>query len=154
MGFMDKVKAQAQTAMQQAQQVAQQGQSKLDEMATKKQSDALLRDLGAAIYAEQRTGGSAEATSSAWRRIDAHVATSGPISTAATAPPAAQPSERTPEHWSTATEGSPVPPTTSAAGAPTATPTPPTGSASTTPPPAAPPSAGRPATGDFSLDDL
>jgi len=141
MGFMDKVKAQAQTAVQQAQQVAQQGQSKLDEMATRKQGDALLRDLGAAIYAEQRTGGSPDATASAWHRIDAHVATNGPIATTATAPaaptkPAPEPS-RAPEPWSTASEGStPVPP-------PTAPP-------SATPPP--PP--GRPATGDFSLDDL
>lgn len=55
MSLLDKVKAQAQTASAVAKDAAQKGQVKIDEMQQKRTADALLRDLGAAVYA-QRTG--------------------------------------------------------------------------------------------------
>ncbi len=141
MGFMDKVKAQAQQVAQQAQQGIAQGQSKLDEMQARKQADALLRDLGAAYYAEQRTGGGSDEVLAALRKIDAHVANNGPIDTGATAPtPAATVGEATPH----------PPAPTSAEGAPPAHPS--TGAQPPTQPPNQPPN--QPPGGNFSLDDL
>jgi len=55
MPLFDKVKEQASQAAQKAQEAAQKGQAKLDEAQAKRREDALLRDLGAAVYAE-RTG--------------------------------------------------------------------------------------------------
>ncbi|MCU1351687.1 MAG: hypothetical protein JWM05_896 [Acidimicrobiales bacterium] len=46
MGFLDKVKSQAE-------QLAKQGQGKLDELQAKKKADGLLRDLGAWHYAQE-----------------------------------------------------------------------------------------------------
>ena len=53
MGFLDRVKEQAATATAVAKDAAQKGQAKLDEIQNKRAADALLRDLGAAAYAEQ-----------------------------------------------------------------------------------------------------
>lgn len=59
MGLLDKVKAQAATATavarDAAKDAAQKGQAKLDSIQVKRAADALLRDLGAAVYA-QRAG--------------------------------------------------------------------------------------------------
>lgn len=55
MPLFDKVKEQAAQAAQRAQEAAQKGQAKLDDAQAKRREDALLRDLGAAVYAE-RTG--------------------------------------------------------------------------------------------------
>jgi hypothetical protein len=132
MGFMDKVKAQAEQAMVKAQQGVAQGQTKLDDLQTKRTGDALVAALGAAYYAEQRQGGPASAVSDALTAVDAHVATHGPI-----APPA--------------------PPATPAAAAPTAptTPTSPPPAAPAPTPPVAGASGEAPAPGgSFSLDDL
>ncbi|MHB1486854.1 MAG: hypothetical protein ACYCS7_07955 [Acidimicrobiales bacterium] len=79
MGLLDKVKAQAEQAMTKAQQGMTQGQAKLDQMQAKRHSDALLRDLGAACFAEQRQGGPAEAVVTALAALDEFVATQGPI---------------------------------------------------------------------------
>lgn len=54
-GLMDKVKEQAATASALAKDAAQKGQAKIDALQTKRAGDALLRDLGASVYA-QRTG--------------------------------------------------------------------------------------------------
>ena len=51
MGLMDKVKAQATAASVMAKDAAQKGQTKLEEVQSKKQADASLKDLGAAYYA-------------------------------------------------------------------------------------------------------
>ena len=53
MGLMDKVKAQATQVAQKAQEGARTGQAKLADAQSKKRADALLRDLGAAVYAER-----------------------------------------------------------------------------------------------------
>ncbi|MGH8974199.1 MAG: hypothetical protein ACRD0C_13500 [Acidimicrobiia bacterium] len=55
MGFLDKVKVQAATAAQKAQEGVKAGQAKVVDVRAQKTTDALLRDLGAATYA-QRTG--------------------------------------------------------------------------------------------------
>ena len=53
MGFLDKVKESAAQATAVAKDAAQKGQAKLDAIQTKKAADGLLRDLGAAAYAEK-----------------------------------------------------------------------------------------------------
>ncbi len=55
MGLMDKVKAQANQVAQKAQGAAQEGKAKLDQAQANRRGDALLRQLGAAVFAE-RTG--------------------------------------------------------------------------------------------------
>lgn len=127
MGFMDKAREAAQQATAKAQQGLAQGQAKIDEVQTSRAADGLLRDVGAAFYAEQRTGGSHEAVVAALGAPDAHVAAHGPLATAGPVSPEAAPQ-------------SPAPP-----GAPAGTP-------SATPP--AEPSAGPAAPGGFTLDDL
>jgi pyruvate/2-oxoglutarate dehydrogenase complex dihydrolipoamide acyltransferase (E2) component len=60
MGFLDKVKEQAATATAAAKDAAQKGQAKLDEVQAKRGADAILRDLGAAYYAQQTGRGTAQ----------------------------------------------------------------------------------------------
>lgn len=55
MGLMDRVKAQAAQIAQQAQEAAQEGRARLDQAQGSRRGDALLRQLGAAVFAE-RTG--------------------------------------------------------------------------------------------------
>jgi hypothetical protein len=86
MGLLDKVKAQAEQVAVKAQQGMSQGQAKLDAMQAKKQGDALLRDLGAAYYSQQRSGGSADDVNAAVAKVDAHITEHGAVDTAATAP--------------------------------------------------------------------
>ena len=86
MGLMDKVKAQAEVAIAKGKEGVAQGQAKLDTMQAKKQGDALLRDLGAAYYAQQHKGGSAEAVTAALAKVVAHEAEHGAVDTSATAP--------------------------------------------------------------------
>ncbi len=57
MGLMDKVKQGAGQALTKAQQGVNQGKAKLDQAQAKHQWDGLLRNLGEAVYAEQRQGG-------------------------------------------------------------------------------------------------
>lgn len=82
MSFMDKVKQQAEQAMVKAQQGVAQGQTKINEMQAGKSHDALLRDLGAAYYAQQRSGGTAEAVTAAVDALDAHAAAAAAAATA------------------------------------------------------------------------
>jgi hypothetical protein len=74
MGLMDKVKVQYEQALTKAQQGVNQGKAKFDQAQAKHQWDALLRDLGAAVWAEQREGGSSDAVTAALAALDAHVA--------------------------------------------------------------------------------
>lgn len=88
MGFMDKVKSQATSVAQKAQEGVKTGQSKLEEAQVKKRQDALLRDLGAQMYAE-RTGTATAQTAMEIDRIVAELrameAEQMPIATAPTA---------------------------------------------------------------------
>jgi hypothetical protein len=91
---MDKVKAQAEQALAKGKEGMAQGQAKLDAMQAKKLGDGLLRDLGAAYYAQQRSGGSDTAVAEALAKLDAHVAEHGApdsspaVPTQQSAPPA------------------------------------------------------------------
>jgi hypothetical protein len=95
MSFMDKVKAQAEQAMVKGQQAVAQGQTKLNDMQAQKAAgganDGLLRDLGAAYYAEQRSGGSPDATANALAALDAHAAAAAQAAAAAAAAAAPPP---------------------------------------------------------------
>jgi hypothetical protein len=77
MGLMDKVKAQAEQAVVKGQQAVAQGQTKIDEIQAKRAYDGLLRDLGAAYFAAQRSGGSTADVDAALAAVDAHVAANG-----------------------------------------------------------------------------
>jgi hypothetical protein len=72
MALLDKMKEQAAQAAQKAQQAAQAGQAKLDETQAKKKEDALMRDLGAAVYAERTGGGTAGEVDRLVAEITAH----------------------------------------------------------------------------------
>ena len=74
MGLMDKVKQQAEQALTKAQQGVAQGQAKLDEVQAKRQADQLLRDLGAAYYAAERSGGPRDDVAKALAAVDEHMA--------------------------------------------------------------------------------
>jgi hypothetical protein len=55
MGLMDKVKAQATQLAQKTQEAAQEGKARLDQAQASRRGDALLRQLGALVFAD-RTG--------------------------------------------------------------------------------------------------
>ncbi len=74
MNLMDKMKEQAAQALNKAQQGVSQGKAKIDEAQAKHHWDGLLRNLGAAVYAEQREGGSSEAVTAALSALDAQAA--------------------------------------------------------------------------------
>jgi hypothetical protein len=144
MGFMDKAREAAQQATAKAQQGLAQGQAKIDEVQTTRAADGLLRDLGAAFYAEQRSGGSKEAVVTALGAVDAHVAAHGPLGKAG--PASSDPSPQPPGP-SSAPAGMP-------SGGPSAAPPagPPSGMPSAGP--STEPAAGPPPPGGFTLDDL
>jgi hypothetical protein len=88
MGFLDKAKQQATQLAQKAQEGVKQGQAKLDQTQSKKKEDALLRDLGAAFYAEKTGKATAETAGEIERLLSelrSHEAEAGEISTAPTA---------------------------------------------------------------------
>jgi hypothetical protein len=88
MGFLDKVKEGAAQATAAAKDAAQKGQAKLDTIQAKRAADALLRDLGAAAYAE-KTGRAAADNSAEIDRIlaalEQHEQENGPIDLTLTA---------------------------------------------------------------------
>jgi hypothetical protein len=61
MGLMDKVKAQATVLAQKTQETARESKARYDQVQAKRHADAMLRNLGAAVYA-QRTGRSTPET--------------------------------------------------------------------------------------------
>jgi hypothetical protein len=99
MGFLDKVKEQAAVATAVAKDAAQKGQAKLDTIQAKRAADAILRDLGVAVYAQQTGRGTAETQADIERltgALHAHEEANGPIalqfeSPAGTYPGAAPP---------------------------------------------------------------
>jgi len=82
MGFLDKVKEGAAQATAVAKDAASKGQAKLNEVQAKRAADGLLRDLGAAAYAE-KTGRGAPNNSAEIDRIlgalEQHERDNGPI---------------------------------------------------------------------------
>ncbi len=82
MGLMDKVKATAEVGLAKATEAGKAGQAKLDAAQAKHKADGLLRDLGAAVYADHMGKGSDETTAQAERLVEelkAYEAEYGPI---------------------------------------------------------------------------
>ena len=78
-GFLDKAKQAAQSALDEAKKGIDSGQSKLDEVQAKRESERLLVALGSAFYAEHRQGGSRESVNAALVAVDTHVQANGLI---------------------------------------------------------------------------
>jgi hypothetical protein len=68
MALVDKMKAQAAQLAQKAQEAGKAGQAKLEDVQAKRRADGLLRDLGAAVYA-QKNGTATDATAGEIDRI-------------------------------------------------------------------------------------
>ena len=60
MGLMDKVKAQANQLAQKTQEAAQEGKARIDQAQANRRGDALLRQLGALVFAEHTGRGAAD----------------------------------------------------------------------------------------------
>ena len=91
MGFMDKVKSQASVLAEKAQEGAKAGQEKLSQLQTKRQSDALLLELGGLVYTKRAGRPEAGADSRAEeivRQLQAFEVTNGLV---AVTPAVAQP---------------------------------------------------------------
>jgi len=86
MGLMDKLKEQATQVADKAQKGAAQAQAKFEAAQTKRGGDALLRDLGAAYYAEQRQGAGHDAVVQALAALDAHAESGGGVDVSTTGP--------------------------------------------------------------------
>ncbi len=69
MGFMDKVKAQAEIGLAKASEATKAGQEKLDQATAKHKADGLLHDLGAVLYAEAVGRGTEQTTADAERLV-------------------------------------------------------------------------------------
>ena len=65
MGLMDKVKAQATQVAQKTQDTAQSGKAKYDQAQASRHANAMLQQLGAAVYAERTDRGTGTADSQA-----------------------------------------------------------------------------------------
>ncbi len=89
MGLMDKLKAQAEQVAARAQEGTAQVQAKLDAVQAQRTTDGLLRDLGAAYYAEQRSGASHDQVERALAALDARAGQGPTIDVSVTPPPAA-----------------------------------------------------------------
>jgi hypothetical protein len=132
MGLLDKVKAQAAVATEQAKNLAEKGQAKFNEVQSLKGSDGMLRDLGAAYYATQ-TGRSTPTTegdiATLVSSLKAHEAEHGALTlaptTAAAAPTAAPTGVPTYVPPAAADPSAPPPPPPPAAADPTSPPPPP-----------------------------
>ncbi|MEU9190884.1 hypothetical protein AB0D14_41595 [Streptomyces sp. NPDC048484] len=69
-GFMDRAKEQAQRGLTQ-------GKQKIDEVQAQRAGSDLLKNLGAAYFAEQRGSGSPQATQQALQSLESHIAAHG-----------------------------------------------------------------------------
>ena len=131
MGFLDKVKSQVE-------QVAKQGQDKIDDIQAKKQAESLLRDIGAWHYALETGRDDGKGRSEIERLVGelrAHEAEHGPLTPRAdeaTAPESAAP----PPAPMAAPPTSPPPMAPAPMAAPTSPPPPPMAAPPSTPPPA------------------
>jgi hypothetical protein len=99
MALVDKMKAQAAQLAQKAQEAGKAGQAKLEDVQAKRRADGLLRDLGAAVYA-QKNGTATDATAGEIDRLvgelQAYEAANGKVDDGAT-PTDETPSDETPE---------------------------------------------------------
>jgi hypothetical protein len=97
MGLMDKVRAQATQLAQKTQEAAQEGKARLDQAQANRRGDALLRQLGAMVFAERTGRGTPDSQS----KIDALITTistheqqNGLDLAQATVPPPAAPDDQ------------------------------------------------------------
>lgn len=121
MGFLDKAKEAAAGAVANAQQMAQQGQAKLDGYQSGKSEGELYRALGEAFFAEQRRGADRSGVIAALAALDEHFAAAAAAQAAQPAPAAAAPAYGAAPPPYGATPGAPAPaapPTSGAATAP------------------------------------
>ena len=80
MGFLDKAKGQAQVLAAKAQEGVKTGQEKLEQVQAARRADAMMRDLGVAVFLERTGRGSAQTTADAERlvaELSAHEAEHG-----------------------------------------------------------------------------
>jgi hypothetical protein len=97
MGLMDKVKAQATQIAQKTQEAAQEGKAKLDQAQAARRGDVLLRQLGAAVFADRTGRGTADTQSTIDQlvsAISAHERENGLNLTGATVPAPGSPSDQ------------------------------------------------------------
>jgi hypothetical protein len=114
MGFLDKAKEAAAGAVANAQQMAQQGQAKLDGYQSGKSEGELYKALGEAFFAEQRRGADRSGVIAALAALDEHFA--------AAAAQAAQPAPAAAAPAYGATPAAPAPAAPPTSGAATAAP--------------------------------
>jgi hypothetical protein len=97
MGLMDKVKAQATQLAQKTQEAAQEGKAKLDQAQANRRGDILLRQLGAAVFAERTGRGTADTQATIDQLVSAisdHESENGLNLTQATVPPPGTPADQ------------------------------------------------------------
>ncbi len=119
MGLMDKVKAQANQLGQKTQDAAREGKARLDQAQANRRADALLRNLGALVYAERTnrgTPGTQDQITKLISDIQAHEAEnginlspSGSTSGSTTVPPQGGPSNGSPGGPAGGADSGPVP---------------------------------------------
>jgi hypothetical protein len=81
MSWKDKIRAQAAELAEKAQAGVAQGEAKVKELQAKRRADALLRDLGAAVYAEHKGADRTTERQRLLSDLEAHAAEHGPIAT-------------------------------------------------------------------------
>jgi hypothetical protein len=101
MGLMDKVKAQATVLAQKTQETAREGKAKFDQVQATRRADAMLRNLGALVYADRTGRGAPDAQAQIDRLIadiSAHEAANGiNLSAEPTDPHAGRPGDGPPQ---------------------------------------------------------
>jgi hypothetical protein len=70
MGILDKAKAQASQVAQKSQEAAQAGKAKLDQAQANQHANAMLQQLGAAVYAERTGHGAADSQAKIDKQIN------------------------------------------------------------------------------------
>jgi len=93
MGFKDTMKTNAESLARRGKEAGAKGQAKMESIQAKRRGDALLHDLGAALYLEQRLGGSADATRRLVAVLDEHAAEHGLDTSPDIASPGSAPGE-------------------------------------------------------------
>jgi hypothetical protein len=77
MGFKDAMKTNVESLARKSMEAGAKGQAKMESMQAKRRGHALLHDLGAALYTEQRLGGDAQSTRTLMALLDQHAAEHG-----------------------------------------------------------------------------
>ena len=77
MGFKDRIQTSADAMARKSMDAAAKGQAKVEAMQAKRRGDALLHDLGAAVYLERHSGGTAESSRALLAELDQHAAAHG-----------------------------------------------------------------------------